>query len=140
MYALNLSWGISFTIAYLAQCSPISDFWSKPIDHRHCINISIHEYFAISSIILDVLILCMPWPMVWRLQMALKHKVAVLSIFMLGAMYVFPRIALVCIASNHRVLNDREAALFEAMYFWLIIPRVQHYCYKYWKVRYILFR
>ena len=88
MYVLNLAWGISFTIAYLAQCNPLSDLWEKPTGQQNCIDISINYYYAITTIVLDVLVLCMPWPIVWRLQMPLRQKVAVMGIFMLGAMYV----------------------------------------------------
>ena len=43
---------------------------------------------AISSVILDVLILVMPLPLIWRLQMSVKDKVAVSGIFLLGSLFV----------------------------------------------------
>ena len=40
--------------------------------------------FAISSIILDVLILITPMPSVWKLQMPVRQKFSVTGIFLLG--------------------------------------------------------
>lgn len=86
MYALNGAWTIAFAITYLFQCTPIEHLWTQAQGARTgCINISVNLYFAVSSVILDILVLCMPWPMVWRLQMPLARKIGVLSIFMLGA-------------------------------------------------------
>ncbi|KAL9118804.1 MAG: hypothetical protein Q9187_004642 [Circinaria calcarea] len=87
MYTLNGLWGIGFTLTYLVQCVPPSELWEVQQSKRqHCIGDSVNYYYAVSTIILDVIVLAMPWPIVWRLQMAAKQKIAVLGIFMLGVM------------------------------------------------------
>ena len=88
MYTLNGIWTVAFTLAYIFQCSTPSKLWTEQEGAMTgCINGPIsNKVYAISSIILDVLVLSMPWPMVGRLQMALRQKIAVLGIFMLGAM------------------------------------------------------
>ena len=91
MQGINAAWGIAFTIVYLAQCIPLTFGPTKPVN-QHCVDISSNYGFAVSSIFLDVFVLCMPWVMVWRLQMSLRNKIAVLGIFMLGGMYVDYRI------------------------------------------------
>lgn len=89
MYTVNGLWGVGFTLTYLVQCVPPKELWeAQQVKRQHCIGISVNYYYAVSTIILDVVILAMPWPMVWRLQVAIKQKIAVLGIFMLGAMYV----------------------------------------------------
>ncbi|MCJ1371469.1 hypothetical protein MMC20_002686 [Loxospora ochrophaea] len=90
MYTLNGIWTVAFTLAYIFQCSTPSKLWTEQEGAMTgCINGPIsNKVYAISSIILDVLVLSMPWPMVGRLQMALRQKIAVLGIFMLGAIIV----------------------------------------------------
>ena len=89
MYILNRLWGAVFTLFYLLQCVPPKEYWDVQQGKRqHCISSSINYYYAISTIILDVLFLAMPWPVIWRLQMAVKHKFSILAVFMLGAVYV----------------------------------------------------
>lgn len=47
---------------------------------------------AMGSIALveDVIILCLPIPIVWRLQMIFRQKIAVTLVFSLGALYGVP--------------------------------------------------
>ncbi len=41
---------------------------------------------AISNMIIDLIIITLPWPMIWRLQMPTRQKFAVGGIFTLGAL------------------------------------------------------
>lgn len=45
-------------------------------------------FFAtvITNMIMDIMILTIPWPMIWKLQMPLQQKVAVTGIFLLGSL------------------------------------------------------
>lgn len=91
MYALNVAWGIAFTFTYSFQCSPVEGFWTHVQGKRiGRVDISVNYYYAVSTIIIDVMVLTLPWPMVWGLRMKRTQKVAVISIFMLGAMCVPP--------------------------------------------------
>jgi hypothetical protein len=87
VYAINFAWGIAFTLAYLFQCTPIDVAWSTGEEYAGtCIDPSVNYYYAVSTIIIDVMILTLPWPMIMQLKMELKQKIAVIGIFMLGAM------------------------------------------------------
>jgi len=89
MCVVNVAWGIAFTFAYLFQCIPVNHFWTQPQGERTgCINIAVNYYYAVSTIIIDVLVLTIPWPVVWNLRMARKQKIAISGIFMLGAIVV----------------------------------------------------
>ena len=120
MYALNGIWTLGFALSYFMQCIPIDHLWTQPQGARTgCIDDSISLYFAVSGVILDALVLCMPWPMIWRLQMPMARKLAVLGILMLGALIVAVSIGKAIaffnignvIMSNHDILFD-EAPLF----------------------------
>jgi hypothetical protein len=87
MSALNLGWIISFLFVFIFRCTPIEQVWKQQQGQRkHCIGIESNYAYAVSSVVLDVLVLSMPLPMIWRLHMQLRQKIAVTGIFMLGAM------------------------------------------------------
>ena len=83
--AINLLFGVAFIFIFAFQCDPPSELWSTILqDRKHCLDPTFNVVYAILSIFIDVAILCMPWPMVWQLQLRTQQKFAVLSIFMLG--------------------------------------------------------
>jgi hypothetical protein len=87
MSFLNLGWMIAFVCVFLFQCTPVDEVWKTPQGKRkHCIRTYANYYYAIISVILDFLVLSMPWTVIWRLHMPFGRKVAVTGIFMLGAM------------------------------------------------------
>lgn len=86
MLGLVSAWAITFFFASLFQCYPITanmePFWGN-----HCVNTIVMWYIgAATDIVGDILILLMPIPPVLKLQLPLKKKLGVLSMFLLGAM------------------------------------------------------
>jgi hypothetical protein len=83
---------VSVVITMIAACQPIPYFWiqhTNPAAAGSCINVP--EFFLISGIIavlIDVLILCVPVPIIWNLQMPRSQRVAVIGILFLGGLYV----------------------------------------------------
>ena len=67
-------------IANLTQCIPISDFWSlKP---AICMNVGATGIsYAIITIVTDIILILMPIPYVWRLNMSRWQKIGVNSAF-----------------------------------------------------------
>lgn len=87
---------VACTVVAIAGCSPISKNWDK-LGPGKCIDeINFFRWNGICNLIIDVLVLCLPMPMVWRLKIDLKQKLVLSAIFGLGAF--------VCIASVLRVL------------------------------------
>ncbi len=81
-------WGISFFFATLFECYPISQVWTTFYGQpRKCYDY-LPMFFAtvITNMIMDIMILTIPWPMIWKLQMPLRQKVAVTGIFLLGGL------------------------------------------------------
>lgn len=71
-------------IVTIFQCSPIQRAWNKEIDGT-CINIAKFWYANGGfSIVTDVVILLLPMPLVYRLQISCVHKVALMLVFTLG--------------------------------------------------------
>ena len=88
-WILITTWTIYSVIGVLLvvfECSPVRKAW-EPLLPGRCIDI-IHVGVAsgIVNIIYDVILLILPIPMVWRLQLAKKMKIAVICIFMTGSL------------------------------------------------------
>lgn len=75
----------SLTCITIFQCRPVAAFWNRAIRDAKCINL---PHFTITSGVLnlltDVLILCLPIPMVWGLNTTKAQRVTLTSIFLLG--------------------------------------------------------
>ena len=90
MLALLVCAWLALSIPAIFVCTPISFYWNKEQDGT-CIN----EYRLIMcggalTLLTDFLVLVMPMPLVWRLQVSRKQRVALSLIFMLGGLYVVP--------------------------------------------------
>ncbi|OTA99907.1 hypothetical protein M426DRAFT_27043 [Hypoxylon sp. CI-4A] len=87
-------WGVSFFFATLFECYPVGKVWlslfGQPEHERYCYNhLPMFYATAISNMIMDILILAIPLPMVWKLKMPRRQKIAVSGIFLLGALIYF---------------------------------------------------
>lgn len=72
-------WSLSFVFAFAFQCgTDITAWWTSPATiEAYCDNTSaLSVSFVISDVITDVMILTIPLPIVWRLQMSIANKVA----------------------------------------------------------------
>ncbi|CAF9929271.1 MAG: hypothetical protein ALECFALPRED_004287 [Alectoria fallacina] len=90
MIGLTITWTIAFLAANLLQCLPISEDWaSLDATSGTCINtIMMYLAQAWSDVFTDILILSMPLPWIWRLQMARMRKFFLVLMFQLGALVV----------------------------------------------------
>ena len=73
----------------LLRCVPVNSLWDPTVP-SHCY-ISDSQYFlesSISHIAIDVLLLGLPMPLIWRLHMHRSHITTLTVIFALGSLYV----------------------------------------------------
>lgn len=93
--AFNIAFGIAFVFAGIFQCRPISHYWTSwdGVDTGGmCININGLAWAnAAISIAVDVWMLGIPLFQVAKLQMALKKKLAVSLMFVVGTLYATTR-------------------------------------------------
>ena len=86
MLALIIGWTLSFFFSNLFTCYPISPL-VEAFYHNNCVNGTSMWYAScISDFITDFMILAMPVPMVLKLQLPLQQRLAILGMFMLGAL------------------------------------------------------
>lgn len=82
-------WGVSYFFALLFLCNPVSAYvrYGSEAPDLHCANEpSVYYSLAISDVLIDIIILIIPIPFVWRLHMKTAQKVAVSGIFALGSL------------------------------------------------------
>ncbi|KAI8651630.1 hypothetical protein NCS55_01408700 [Fusarium keratoplasticum] len=92
LFGIISSWGIAVILVSTFQCMPVSAFWLRfdpnggsgmtykcPVDVRMFFIAN-----AIPNIITDILLLLVPVPGIWSLQLRNAQKMAVLGIFGLG--------------------------------------------------------
>lgn len=74
------------------SCIPVSANWTKGSSHS-CVNfLMLFKAMVVSGVILDGLVLTLPWYPVWKLNMPTRQKIVVSGIFLLGAFVVFSSI------------------------------------------------
>lgn len=91
LMGIVLCFGLANTCVMVFQCLPISYFWTSWSGETTgtCININYFSWArAAVEIAIDVCILSLPLPSLWKLQMGWKKKIQVLMMFALGFMYV----------------------------------------------------
>ncbi|KAI1434886.1 hypothetical protein GGR50DRAFT_361596 [Xylaria sp. CBS 124048] len=89
LLALVGSYCVAAIVTTIFQCIPVAAAFDKTIADRTCIN-NEHFWFANAgfSIATDVVILTIPMPLVYALQIPRVQKIAVIFVFTLGAFVV----------------------------------------------------
>ena len=85
-----IAWFLSVMMVCLLECLPIKSGWTPSIKGE-CIDFLRFYYgSAGSSIVLDFILLVIPVPFLWRLHRDWSHKIALLTTFLLGYLWVLP--------------------------------------------------
>ena len=86
--AFTIALFIAVLLADLFQCTPVAYFWDHSIPGGHCFNQAAF-YFAAAgcSVLGDVWILVLPMPVFWGLQISLKRRLVLMSLFAVGFLY-----------------------------------------------------
>lgn len=87
MLILVAGWTITFFFSNLFLCYPVTPL-VEAFYHNSCMDgVSMWYASCITDVVVDFMILFMPIPMVLRLQLPPKQKIAVMGMFLLGATY-----------------------------------------------------
>lgn len=91
---LVLGYWVTIIVTVAVACRPLPYFWlayTDPTATGVCIDVPTFFFGnGIGAMLIDVIILCMPMPTIYKLQMQLSQKIAVMGILLLGSLYVFP--------------------------------------------------
>jgi hypothetical protein len=114
-----IAWFLAIEISVILTCRPVSALWVLTEDGT-CINFTM--FFVGSgtpNVILNFIILVLPLPSIWALDIERKHKVALSSVFLLGGFVVIVSIVRVAILGNLNLVdltwNYVDAALWTSV-------------------------
>lgn len=82
-----IGYTVSVILALIFACKPIAKAWDATITGGSCINRGgLYLTIAITNIITDLILLILPIPLVWRLQMPRIQKLGLIVIFIIGSL------------------------------------------------------
>ncbi|CAG8908973.1 unnamed protein product [Penicillium egyptiacum] len=82
-------WVVCITFLFIFICVPVQKLWYPQLPGRCIDQVATWVANAVSTIATDVAILLLPIPQVWKLQLRMSEKIAVLIAFSLGFFVVF---------------------------------------------------
>lgn len=88
MGGVVIAYSVAGMLGTVLPCVPLSDLWEPPSNNPAvCINFGA-AIFAVGviNIVTDIIILSLPIPLVWSLQMSRSHKWQVVAVFSLGGL------------------------------------------------------
>ncbi|KAI9844431.1 MAG: hypothetical protein M1838_002189 [Thelocarpon superellum] len=89
MIFVIVGFAVASVVAMLASCTPLDKVWDLEVTWGHCTDRAKQSLASGSmNIITDVLLIILPLPVVWRLRLPLKQKLALVGVFMIGT-FVF---------------------------------------------------
>lgn len=79
-YVTCVFWG-------LFKCRPLAYTWDKSIPGGHCINVTEYcRWINFPNILIDVVIVVLPLPLIWRLQVSWNQKIDLTVTFLTSGM------------------------------------------------------
>ncbi|KAL2860786.1 uncharacterized protein BJX67DRAFT_326749 [Aspergillus lucknowensis] len=102
---LVLGWFVACVIASIAGCRPVEYFWTRFEAPREaapaggsCFNeVAFFRWNGIANMLLDILMLVLPLPMVWRMKMSRRRRMLLTGVFLMGGF--------VCVVSLLRIVS-----------------------------------
>lgn len=80
--------GAANTFVAIFQCSPVAYEWNKSIQGGKCIDqVAFARYMAIPNVVTGAIMLAMPLPLSWKLNLTTSARIALTATFMHGIMY-----------------------------------------------------
>ncbi|GIZ47643.1 hypothetical protein CKM354_001072800 [Cercospora kikuchii] len=90
--ALNVAYAITFILITAFQCTPVNlawDNWDKSLPGR-CNNINAQSWASAAfNIALDLVVVVLPMPMLWRMNLNTRKKILVMLMFSVGSFVTF---------------------------------------------------
>ena len=96
---LCVAWAIGGLIPTIFRCSPVEGAWITS-RHARCLDAAVvFEAITIANLFTDVIVLCLPMPVIWRLQLDIKTRIALVGIFLSGGT--------VCVVALMRIIRQQ---------------------------------
>lgn len=86
--AANAAWCLTFGLLALLTCLPVHAFWDRgmllPSPYRCLSTLDLQLSAGITSVLMDLMVLLVPLPRIWKLHTDRRKKARLLIIFILG--------------------------------------------------------
>ncbi|CAI6336677.1 unnamed protein product [Periconia digitata] len=102
LYTLLILFCISHILLALLECQPIERQWNKNVNGRCTDTYKQNLADTITNMVLDLLVIVLPMPLLWQLQMPMATKLKVCGIFGLGLFICATNIARVVVIASTR--------------------------------------
>lgn len=87
--AFVMAWVVCVTFLFIFICVPVEKLWYPELPGR-CINqVGTWIANAAATILTDIIILLMPIPQIWGLQLGTREKIGLTTAFFLGFLYAY---------------------------------------------------
>ncbi|PWY72291.1 hypothetical protein BO70DRAFT_320500 [Aspergillus heteromorphus CBS 117.55] len=96
---------LAFTFVLTFACWPVAKQWDNSIPGV-CMN-TIASYY-VTGLGFDIIIIALPLPVLWKLQLRLRQKIALVGVFALGFFITIIQIIRICTIRNLRTWTDSE--------------------------------
>jgi Ni/Fe-hydrogenase subunit HybB-like protein len=84
--AMSTAWVIGAILGNIFNCHPVNHFWNR-LEPGSCMNFNNYAVATgVAELLIDITILALPTRTVFTLQMPLRTKIVLASIFMLGGL------------------------------------------------------
>ncbi|KAM0794296.1 hypothetical protein BDR22DRAFT_792637, partial [Usnea florida] len=93
---LVVAWWITVVTIQIFSCHPVNGYWDISIPSQCLKGAEFYISVAVANILIDIVMLCLPLRMVWRLQTSTMQKLALSMTFLTGAFVI--------VASLYRVV------------------------------------
>ena len=82
-----IAWAVTALTTNIFQCWPVTRYY-KPEEPGHCMKNqnAFFETMGSFSLIVDVCILCLPMPWIWKLHVDFRRKIGIVAIFSIGGL------------------------------------------------------
>ena len=88
LIAVSTAWGLMVVVVLLTKCQPLAYNWNKSLDGI-CIDETLfYKIGTAINVVGDFLILLLPMPAIWSLNVRLSKKLQVAAVFAIASMYV----------------------------------------------------
>lgn len=113
MFCVIFCWTVGFFFSNLLQCWPININWNSQggTSIQRCIHENeMYLAQAYSDVITDLMILALPLPCIWAMQLPIRHRIGVSCIFLLGILTAAAGAAKLVVLHRIVVAIDNGAA------------------------------
>ena len=98
-------WGVACFVGTFLQCMPFQKIWDRDLPGA-CINYPrLFILYSSLNLVTDAIIVIMPIPVIWRLQMAREKRVTVSIMFGLGGIVIVASAMRLATAGNFDVVD-----------------------------------